>query len=223
MTQALQINWQLVKTRGRHVRLRVVDSTPTVRVSAPVRLNQSQLAQLALEHGEWIRLQAQQLRAQEQQAADLSQLRLWGQRVSVSFQLSTRDDFCLTGDRLVLYHRKTLSETQAKNRINQLLRQLLHQAIGAQIEHWATQLGLTLPTWHIKQMRTRWGSCNMAARRIWLAQSLVHYPAACLTLVIVHELVHLHEAKHNARFYQLLAQQLPDWQQSAALLRQRLH
>ncbi len=62
-------------------------------------------------------------------------------------------------------------------------------------------------------MRTRWGSCNIRARRIWLNLELAKFPVECLEYVVVHEMVHLIERRHNARFKSLLDQFLPDWRE----------
>jgi predicted metal-dependent hydrolase len=67
--------------------------------------------------------------------------------------------------------------------------------------------------WGVKQMKTRWGSCNTGARRIWLNLELVKKPAHCLEYVIVHELVHLLERSHNARFKTYMSTYLPEWRQ----------
>ena len=65
--------------------------------------------------------------------------------------------------------------------------------------------------WGIKKMKTRWGSCNVAARRIWLNLELAKKPEPCLEYIVVHELVHLLERQHNERFAALMDRYLPDW------------
>ncbi len=49
-------------------------------------------------------------------------------------------------------------------------------------------------------MKTRWGTCNIQAQRIWLNLELIKKPELCLEYVVVHEMVHLLERKHNDRF-----------------------
>jgi len=49
-------------------------------------------------------------------------------------------------------------------------------------------------------MRTKWGTCNPTAKRIWLNLELAKKPIECLEYIIVHELVHLLERTHNERF-----------------------
>jgi len=61
-------------------------------------------------------------------------------------------------------------------------------------------------------MKTRWGSCNPAARNIRLTTDLAKKPPECLEYIIVHELAHLLEPTHNARFTALMDHFMPGWQ-----------
>ena len=63
----------------------------------------------------------------------------------------------------------------------------------------------------IKKMRTKWGTCNIEAKRIWLNLELAKKPPECLEYVIVHELVHLLERKHNNRFIAFMDEFMPKW------------
>ena len=60
-------------------------------------------------------------------------------------------------------------------------------------------------------MKTKWGSCNIEARRIWLNLELAKKPIECLEYIIVHEMVHLLERKHNDHFRELMDQFMPQW------------
>ncbi len=66
--------------------------------------------------------------------------------------------------------------------------------------------------WGIRQMKTRWGTCNIDARRIWLNLELIKKPPLCLEYIVVHELVHLLERRHNDRFTAHMNQFMPQWQ-----------
>ncbi|MDR3052051.1 MAG: M48 family metallopeptidase [Oscillospiraceae bacterium] len=76
---------------------------------------------------------------------------------------------------------------------------------------WEGITGLRCAEWRIKNMKTRWGSCNTRARRIWLNLQLVKRPPECLAYVILHELIHLVEHNHGPRFYAQVARYMPDW------------
>lgn len=60
-------------------------------------------------------------------------------------------------------------------------------------------------------MKTKWGTCNIEARRIWLNLELAKVAPHLLEYVLVHELTHLLERHHNARFKELLDQFIPAW------------
>ena len=60
-------------------------------------------------------------------------------------------------------------------------------------------------------MKTKWGTCNIQARRIWLNLDLIKAPPHCLEYVIVHAMTHLLERLHNDRFHTLLDRFLPAW------------
>lgn len=60
-------------------------------------------------------------------------------------------------------------------------------------------------------MKTRWGTCNIAARRIWINLELAKKPPQCLEYIVVHEMVHLQERLHNDNFRMLMDQFMPQW------------
>lgn len=60
-------------------------------------------------------------------------------------------------------------------------------------------------------MKTKSGSCNPASGNIRLNTDLAKKPRLCLEYVLVHELVHLLEPTHNARFVELMDRFMPNW------------
>ena len=90
-------------------------------------------------------------------------------------------------------------------------RQQLKRRLPELLTKWEPVVGRAAAAWGVKQMRTRWGTCNIGARRIWLNLELIKRPLPCLEYVLVHELTHLHERLHNTRFWGLMDQFMPDW------------
>lgn len=86
---------------------------------------------------------------------------------------------------------------------------------------WEPQIGVNASEVRIKRMKSRWGSCNIRPRRIWLSLALAKKSLACLEYVFVHELVHLIERGHGARFKQLMDGFLPGWRVLRAELNNR--
>lgn len=115
-------------------------------------------------------------------------------------------------------HNEAILETKhalLKNWYKQEMRALL----PALIQKWEPIIDVTVNEWGIRAMKTRWGSCNIIKKRIWLNLALIQYPMGCLESVLVHEMVHLLEASHNHRFYALMDQFMPEWPAYKKLLR----
>ena len=53
-------------------------------------------------------------------------------------------------------------------------------------------------------MKTRWGSCNIRDRRVWVSLNLAKYDEICLLYILIHEFTHLKEKNHTKKFYELL-------------------
>lgn len=95
--------------------------------------------------------------------------------------------------------------------LDQWYRQQLKQLLPDLIHHWELIIGKTVREWGIKKMKTRWGTCNPAARRIWLNLELAKRPLSCLNYIVVHEMVHFFERSHNERFTYYMDQFMPEW------------
>jgi predicted metal-dependent hydrolase len=90
-------------------------------------------------------------------------------------------------------------------------REQLKALIPPLLEKWQPILGVQVTDWGVKKMKTKWGACNIAARRIWLNLELAKKPVHCLEYIVVHELVHLLERNHNDRFTALMDKFMPPW------------
>ena len=97
-------------------------------------------------------------------------------------------------------------------------RERLRQRALPLVLKWRRALGVHLADWGIKRMKTKWGTCNPSAGRIWLNLELAKKPVRCLEYLIVHELVHMIERTHNERFVALMDKHLPDWKARRTLL-----
>lgn len=94
----------------------------------------------------------------------------------------------------------------------------MQQAMWAVIERCEKRMNLHAAEYRIKNMRTRWGTCNTFQRRIWLNLQLAKKPLECLEYIIVHELVHLWERNHTPRFHALVEKYYPTWKEAKKLL-----
>lgn len=90
-------------------------------------------------------------------------------------------------------------------------RKQLKEIIAPLVEKWQEKIGVELNSWGVKQMTTKWGTCNIEAKRILINLELAKKPERCLEYIIAHELTHLLERKHNDRFFALMSKFMPQW------------
>lgn len=132
---------------------------------------------------------------------------LWGEAVDTASRLAWTgplDDLC---------------RTEFEHRLDALYRRETARALERRTGRWEQAMGVSASSWSVRSMKTRWGSCTPARRSIRINARLAAYPPACLDFVIAHELCHLMEPSHNARFHALLDIYCPDNRAAAELLK----
>lgn len=98
-------------------------------------------------------------------------------------------------------------------------RDRLKEVVPALLEKWQPVVGKQVSGWRVQKMKTKWGSCNVEAKHILLNLELAKKSPECLEYILVHELVHLHERRHNDNFHRLMDQFMPKWRLSRDLLK----
>src|SRR5699024_8101193 len=91
-------------------------------------------------------------------------------------------------------------------------RRELKAAIPDLLAKWQPIIGVEVDKVVVRRMKTKWGTCQAASRSIWLNPELAKKNPLSLEYIVVHELTHFLERKHNQRFARLLDGFLPDWQ-----------
>ena len=97
-------------------------------------------------------------------------------------------------------------------------REQLKALIPQLLEKWQPIIGVQANHWGVKKMKTKWGSCNPTAKRLWLNLELAKKPVQCLEYIVVHELVHLLERNHTEWFRALMDGFMPNWRACRATL-----
>ncbi len=205
------------------ITLRVRTPSADVAVSAPLRTPAAVLTAFIEQKIPWIRSHQQRILARAAtHTPDLSDdgtVRVWGTRMPLTYTPGTRRSVRLLADAVVMTHPAESGVADRLALVDLLYRRLVSAALPALVEQWSAVMQVTVKKTFVQKMKTRWGSCNYRAHHIRLNSDLASYPPQCLEYVVVHELVHLLEASHNARFYALMTQFYPDWKEVRAMLR----
>lgn len=112
---------------------------------------------------------------------------------------------------LVLHVRRAWTAEDRERLLSRWYRERMRELVPRLLDKWQAKLDVTIREWGIKRMKTKWGSCNPIARRVWLNLELMKKPLACLEYVLVHELTHLLVPNHDERFLCLMDRNLPAW------------
>jgi predicted metal-dependent hydrolase len=121
-------------------------------------------------------------------------------------------------DRLIMYVRTDTTMGNRQRVLEAWYRKELTSCTNELLRKWVPIVGEAPQDCRIKKMKTRWGSCNIRDRRIWLNLELIKKPLECIEYVLVHELVHFFERNHNARFHAYMDAFLPNWRETQRLL-----
>lgn len=221
--ESTDIPFELIRKPIKNVYIRVDRHDSRVRVSAPMRLSEEAIHTIVCSRGEWILRRQSAARALE--SANRIEFQT-GDTVPVfgiPHQLRIIDSH--TADRgeqddvIPLFAMPGTDREHRASLLDDWYRARLASVISTLIETWEPVMGVHVRQWRVRRMRTRWGSCNITAQRIWLNLELARFPVCCLTYVVVHEMAHLLERGHNARFYALMDQFLPNWRDARAILK----
>lgn len=123
----------------------------------------------------------------------------------------------------ILHMRAPVNSTmeQRKHLLEEFYREKLKLVIPELIEKYSRIVGKTPKEWRIRNMKTRWGTCNTKEGRIWLNLNLAKKHPDCLHYVIVHELTHLHVPNHSKAFWVRMDVYYPQWREIRKLLNER--
>jgi len=207
----------VVRKDIKNIHLAVYPPTGRVRIAAPLSVNDEAVKLFAISKISWIRKNQRNFEAQDRQAPRQYKereshyflgkrylLRITEHEASAKVELKTKTY-------IDLFVRPNTTAEQKQVLISEWYRSELKKLIPPLIDKWQKQIGVSLDDWQVKQMKTKWGTCNIEKRRIWLNLELAKKPVHCLEYIIVHELIHLLERHHNDRFLSLLEKHMPQW------------
>ncbi|OZC50773.1 metal-dependent hydrolase [Rhodococcus sp. 06-621-2] len=187
-----------------------------VRVAAPKRMDDDQVRLAVIQRLTWIKRQRAQLqsapRQSEREMTAGESHYVWGVRKRLKVvERSGRAHLEPDSDRLVLYVPAGTEADKRRDHLEQWYREQLRHALPALIASWELKLGVEVPKWSIRRMKTKWGSCNRETRHIWFNVELAKKHPDCLEYIVVHEMTHYFERSHGTGFTALMDQNLPDW------------
>ena len=210
------VSVDVIKKDIKNIHLSVYPPTGRVRISAPMRMKTETIRAFAIGKLGWIKQHQKKIKAQPREAPreflDRESHYVWGKRYMMRLEeVDGPPVVVVKHNKLVLRARPGLSALKKEAVLDEWYRQQLKAALPALISRWGSALGVQVERFYVQRMKTKWGGCSPATRTLRLNSELAKKPAECLEYIVVHELMHLLEPTHNARFVALMDLHLPKW------------
>lgn len=211
------IEIEVIKKNIKNIHLSVHPPNGRVRLATPDDTDDDAIRLFVISKLDWIRKQQRELQEQErisarQYLSGESHYYLGERYLLNVLYTKGRQTVEIAGKKeMNLFIRKNSTIEQRERVMNEWYREQLKSIIPNYISKWEKKMDVQVKDWGVRRMRTKWGSCNIQDKRIWLNLELAKKSPHCLEYVVVHEMVHLLERNHNERFRAYMDKFLPNW------------
>lgn len=212
------IDIDIVRKDIKNIHLAVYPPKGRVRIAAPVNTSDEAIRLFTLTKLGWIKRHQLKFHQQERITPREYKQRESHYFLGKRYLLNIIDGngpakIILKNIRTLELHIAPTAPTEKKHHVlAKWYRQQIRRLIPPLVRKWESILQVKVNDIRIKQMKTKWGACNIEAGRIWLNLELAKKPEQCLEYILVHEMVHLLERHHNQRFQLLMNRFLPNWE-----------
>ena len=217
----------VTKKNIKNMYIRVLPPNGKVQITAPYSATDDTIRMFAVSRISWIKKQRESFESQSRQTKRQyvtgESYYVWGKRYRLDVQHSkVRNKVSLTGGRLILQVRPESTPEQRERVLNDWYREQLKCKLSEVIQRYEQVVGVHASEWKVKNMRTKWGSCNIDRKRIWINLQLAKKTPECLAYVVTHELVHLLERNHTEQFQKYMDGFFPEWRMVKMTLNQQM-
>jgi predicted metal-dependent hydrolase len=200
----------------KNVHLSVYPPLGRVRIAAPLRMNMDTIRIYAISKLSWIKKQQQKFLTQVREAPreylNKEGHYFLGKRYLLKvIEHDAPPVVKVKHNTIELYVRPNAEIQKRQVIMDEWYRQQLKELAPPIIEKWEKVMNVSINELAVKKMKTKWGTCNREAKRIWLNLELTKKPFHCIEYIIVHELLHLLERNHNDKFIVNMNNFLPEW------------
>lgn len=219
--EGVEIN--IIQKKIKNIHLRVYPPSGEVRLSVPKRMTLSEIKTFIILRLSWIRDKQNKIRDRKitmpLKYLDGEEHYFFGKKYILKIFEKKSAPLIFIRDGIIELHiKKRSSFEQRKKIISEWQRREMKNLIPQYIAALEIKMKVKVHDFGIKKMKTRWGTCNIRAKRIWLNLELAKRPIACLEYIIVHEMAHLLERSHNKKFIAHMDHFLPNWREIKKIL-----
>jgi len=208
---------EVVRKDIKNLHLAVYPPTGRVRIATPLKIDDEAVRLFGVSKLSWIRKHQKNFKAQERQtkrkyvSGESHYFR--GRRYLLNLiEENFKPKVVIKNKKYIdLYLRPKSKLEKRESVVREWYREQLKEQVPGLIDKWKKVTGIKVDDWGVKRMKAKWGTCNISKRRIWLNLELAKKPEHCIEYIILHEMMHLKERKHNDRYVALMDKYMPRW------------
>lgn len=207
-----------IKRYARATRLRLRIDAQHIKVTAPLFCTNQQIQAFITESEQWIlttwKNQQEKRQHLDQTLPTVLQLFNQSQLIQIEYK-NQKNNFIFDQEQRLLY----ISSRQPEVYLKDFVAAYAKQYLPLFLQHISQEIGLKYMQCHIRQPKTRWGSCS-AKHDIMLNSGVILFSEAVVRYLCVHELAHTKFFNHSAQFWNEVAQHDPNFRQHRQQLKQ---
>jgi predicted metal-dependent hydrolase len=223
--QLSNISIKVIRKDVKNTHLSVYPLDGSVVLVTPKKTRHEVARAYAISKIHWIRTQQNRFKKQEREFPlkfiDRESHYLWGRRYLMKINYKKEKPSVLISNKQIFLTVRPRSNKEKREKIiYNWHKMLLHTYVRELIQKWERKLDVKVSGHFIRKMKSRWGSCNKSLGYIRLNTELIKKPKELVEYVVIHEMVHLIESKHNDRFIKILDKHCPFWRDARSELNQ---
>ncbi len=222
------ITIEVERKKIKSIRLSVSPPDGRVRLSAPLFLKEEDINSFLASKTEWIKKHRESFVNNPQNkpynyedGEEHPYLGNFYRLEVINIKKTARAEF--KDEKIILYAGEKTSKAERQKALENFYRKELNKLLPVVIAKWEVKAGVAVNDYGIKKMKTRWGTCNIRAKRIWLNLELAKRPLPVIEYIVLHEIVHLLERGHNKRFKSFMTRFMPEWKEYEKMLKQGIN
>ena len=209
------VSVQIIRKNIKSLRISIHPPIGNVKISAPFFLSDDLIISAVCKKINWIKKHRERIINLPLKYEPIyncgEQHYFLGKAFTLKINYSSKRDIYFKDDQIIVSIKTDDDNVRIQKLLNVFYADELKKILPDLISKWSLIIGKKPDEFRIKNMKTRWGSCNIRAKRIWFNSNLAKKNPECIEYVVVHELVHFLEKGHNSLFYSYMDKFLPNW------------
>lgn len=216
----LRIEYKLTKKEVKNINIRITENGE-ISVSAPIKMSSRKVDEFVEKKAEWIFRKMADVEKRRELLLEIDDelydgkvLYYLGKEYSAKLINGKKFEVERTEDEIIISSRQGDENLKSKY-INWLIKEakpVFNDSVDRMLK-LMDNYNIAKPEIYIRNMKKRWGSCNMQKHKIGLNVQLMKANIKCIDKVVLHELVHFVHYDHSSNFYGLLDELMPDWRE----------